>query len=152
MVKPLTSLFVLTVASFLTLGACRQSAERKAANTIARGELLVAKKDYRRAALEFRNAVRLQPQNADAYYRLALAQAASHDLSGAVFSLRRATELDPHHRDAQLKFAELMSRSPNPDVLKDGERRLLSAVDQSSNDLEAVTALAATELRLGKET
>ena len=79
------------------------------------GAALLAKKDYGRAALEFRNAVKVMPKDAEPYYQLGLTYLASGNARNGVAALRHATELNPKHAGAQLKLAELMTTSQNQD-------------------------------------
>ena len=51
---------------------CNRSPQAKEAEYLKRGAALLAKKDYGRAALEFRNAVKEMPKDAEPYYQLGL--------------------------------------------------------------------------------
>jgi tetratricopeptide (TPR) repeat protein len=88
------------------------------------------KKDYARAALEFKNAARLAPHDAEPPYWLGLASLDSGDYRSGVALLLRAIELDPRHTGAQLKIAELSSGASPEEfggtVLELAERRLSS--------------------------
>jgi len=54
------------------------------------------------AAIEFTNAVRLDPNFADAYYQLGRAQIALRQGRSAFESLTKATDLKPTHVEAQV--------------------------------------------------
>ena len=108
------------------------------------------KKDYGRAVLEFRNAVKVMPKDAEPYYQLGLTYLASGNVANGIGSLRRATELNPKHAAAQLKLAELMTTSQNQDILHDAVGRLESILTASPDNIEATDTLALAEWRLGK--
>jgi tetratricopeptide (TPR) repeat protein len=86
------------------------------------------KKDYARAVLEFRNAARLAPHDAEPPYWLGLASLDSGDYRNGVAFLLRAIELDPRHTGAQVKIAELSSGASPEEfggtVFELAERRL----------------------------
>src|SRR6516225_9766847 len=114
-------------AGILPVG-CNRSPQAKEAEYLKRGAALLAKKDYGRAALEFRNAVKEMPKDAEAYYQLGLAYLASGNAGNGIGALRRATEIDPKHAGAQLRLAELMATSRNQDTLRDAVGRLESVL------------------------
>ena len=111
---------------------------------------LAAQKDYVRAVLEFRNAIRVLPTAAEPYYQLGLAYLSSGSSVNGIVALRRAAELDPKHAGAQLKLAELMITSRNEDVLREAAVRLQSILTASPENLEATNNLALAEWRLGR--
>lgn len=109
------------------------------------------KRDFGRALLEFRNASKVMPQDAEPHYQMALALLKAGSPSNAVAELRKATELNPKHTAAQLKLADMMTTSRDMSVLQDAETRLERIVaDSSPNNLEATDTLALAEWHLGK--
>ena len=65
------------------------------------------KGQYGDAAVEFRNALRLESRFVDAYYQLAQASLAQHDWSAANASLEKAILLDANRLDARLDHGRL---------------------------------------------
>jgi Tfp pilus assembly protein PilF len=72
------------------------------------------------------------------------------DAQSAVESLQRALRIDPNHNPSQIKIAELMALQPQMDIVQEAERRARAALDAAQGNVEAITALALAELRLGK--
>ena len=70
------------------------------------------------AIAEYRTAIRLQPDHADAHSNLGCALQAKDDLDGAITEWRTALHLQPDHADAQrnldiaLMALPLFSRQP----------------------------------------
>ena len=139
---------VLT-AGVLAVG-CNRSPQAREAQYLKRGAAFIAKKDYARAVLEFRNASTVMPKAAEPYYQLGLAYLAGNNPTNGILALRRAAELDPTHVGAQLKLAELMTTSRNEDVLRDAALRLESILAAAPDNLEATNTLALAEWRLGR--
>lgn len=110
----------------------------------------MAKQDYSRAFLEFRNAVQADPASAEAYFQLALASLANKDARNAEVWLRKATELDPKHRDAQVKLAELLSTGHYRERVDESARRVREVLAVTPSDVEAANILAGAEWRLGQ--
>src|ERR1035437_3389018 len=138
-------------AGLLAVG-CNRSPQAREAQYLKRGAALTAKKDYGRAILEFRNASKAMPKDAEPYYQLGLTYLAAGNIRNGVVALYRATELNPKHAGAQLKLSELMttSQNPNPKVLQDAVGRLESLLTASPENIEATDTLAMAESRLGK--
>ena len=54
----------------LTTSGCQTTPQAKEAKHLQRGEALMAKQDYSRAMLEFRNAATVMPKDAEPHYRV----------------------------------------------------------------------------------
>lgn len=141
----LTALALVTI----TLVGCATSPQAKRNKYLARGKTLIQKKDYARAILEFRNAARAMPTDAESYYQIGMAYLATNDLRTGYAALRKAVELNPKHRDAQMRLAQMLAMSGDPALLKDAESRLRLLMEDGTVDAETLNALAFTELRLG---
>ena len=120
----------MTIASCLVLlvlllGSCAKDPEKAKAKYLASGQSYMKKGRYGDAAVEFRNALRLDPRFVDAYYQLAQADLAQHEWRAAYGSLEKAIELDPSRLDARL----------------DRGRLYLAARDFTDAEVEASTIL-----------
>jgi cytochrome c-type biogenesis protein CcmH/NrfG len=87
------------------LGCSRAPGEKHARFMKTAAELMESH-DYARAILNYQNAIQVQPKDAEARYRLALAFLAFGRPKDAVIALRQATEANPQHSAAQLKIAK----------------------------------------------
>ncbi|GEO80142.1 hypothetical protein ROR02_02730 [Pararhodospirillum oryzae] len=74
-----------------------------------------------KARIEYRNALRLMPTDAEVRYRIGLLEERTGNLRGAFQSFIGAEQQDPGHLPALLKLAEINILTDN---LDDGERRL----------------------------
>ena len=130
------------LAFVLVVSSCGKSTPAtQAAQYISRGQSRMAKKDYERAALEFRNAARLLPDSAEPPYQLALAYFDSGDYRPGIAFLLHAAELEPHHTGAQLKLEELRAGEGPGDVGADlldiANKRLKTILDAQQTDPNA---------------
>jgi tetratricopeptide (TPR) repeat protein len=98
---------VILLAGTLAISSCSRDPERAKVKYLAAGQKYMGKKQYGDAAIEFRNALRLDPRFVDAYYELAQATLAQHDWKSAYASLQKAIELDPNRLDARLDRGRL---------------------------------------------
>jgi len=98
---------ILLIAAAMLLGGCARDPQKAKAKYLAAGEKYMKQKQYGDAAVEFRNAIRLDPRFVDAYYQLAQAEWAQRDWRGAYASLEKAIELDPGRLDARLDRGRL---------------------------------------------
>lgn len=107
------------------------------------------KRDYRRASLEFRNAVQVTPQHAEAYYQLGKAYLAAGALQQSASALLKATELNPKHVDAQLTLSTLMASSRDRRAVSEAQKRLSGVLDLAPDNPDILDVLALTRFRLG---
>lgn len=148
--RPQHCLLLLTLAAAAGGYGCHTSPEAREAKFLKRGEALLAKKEYTKAMLEFRNAATAMPKDAEPFYRLGLAYLATGDGVNALRALHQATELNPNHKDAQLKLAQLMTVSRYPKYLQEAAARLESTFGDSPSNPEVMDTLAMAEWKLGK--
>ena len=132
------------------LSSCR-SPEAREARYLESGKQDVAKKDYSRAAIQFFNASRTMPKDAEPHYQLALVYLALRQYDHAVASLRTAIALNPKHGQAQLKLAELMILSNKKDRVELAEHEVEQLVTTMPPNAEVLDALASAEWKLGNQ-
>lgn len=114
------------------------------------GKQFLAKKDYSRAVLQFRSAVRANPKNVDAQYQLALAESGRGDQIAAYRALTKTLSLNPQHTDAHLKLAALLVTSSLAMHLEEAQEHAQVVLDASPGHLGALDTMAIADLRLGK--
>ncbi len=148
-----TRIFLVTVlcsiASVMWVG-CSRSPHAVSDRAVAAGKKLMAKGDYRRAVLEFKNAVQAMPGNSEAHFELANAHMATGDLVSAGSEYKRALEADPKNTAAAQKLAQVMAVVGDRPLVEEAERRLNALLDASPADVTALNTLAFAELKLGK--
>ncbi len=110
----------------------------------------MARKDYARAALEFKTAAQLTPRNPEIWYRLGLSCLQLNDAACAAQSLRNATDIDANQVDAQLKLATLYAASGQHELLVEGEKRIRRVLDLSPGNALAWQTFGILEIRLNK--
>jgi putative PEP-CTERM system TPR-repeat lipoprotein len=144
----------LVLFALIALGglasSCGRSPQAKEARFLSRGDAAMKKKNYSRAVLEFLNAVRIMPRDAEAYYQLGKADLAAGALKQSVIALRKATELNPRHVGAQLTLASLMAASRDPRALGEAQARLTSVAGLAPENPDLLDVLALVRFRLGK--
>jgi cellulose synthase operon protein C len=91
----------------LSLGCSSNPAARKA-KYLASADQYFAKEQYREAAIQYQNAIQVDPSFALAHYGLAKTLIQEKRWPDAHRELQRATQLAPGSIDAQLDLAELM--------------------------------------------
>jgi tetratricopeptide (TPR) repeat protein len=141
------AIVTLLLAALVALAGCSRKSDTA---LIENGKQFMAKKDYLRAALQFRNAIRANPKNAEAQYQLALAQIGFGDKISAYRALTKALDLNPKHKDAQLTIANLLVTSSSADDIKLAQEHAQAVLDASPENPDALDAMALADLRLGK--
>jgi tetratricopeptide (TPR) repeat protein len=135
---------------FALLCGCAVSTQAKHDKYLSRGKALLEKHEYSRAILEFRNAARIMPKDAEAYYQIGVAAEESGDIRTAVAFYKKALTENPKHAGAQFKMAQLMSLTLDKTMVQDSETQLKALKQSSPASLEVLETLAFAELRLGK--
>lgn len=95
------------ISVVLVLSSCARDPQKAKAKYVDLGKQYMKQGQYGDAAIEFRNALRLDPRFVDAYYQLAQTHIAQQDWGPAFDSLEKAIELDPSRLDARLDRGRL---------------------------------------------
>jgi tetratricopeptide (TPR) repeat protein len=143
--RALVVIFALAFA-----GACTQRADVRKVKFMENGRRLYDRGDYSRAIIQWKNAVEIANGDAEPYYWLGMGYMGAGNIPYAVDSFRRAAELNPKHAAAQLRMAELLTLSNDPELLQDALKRL-QIVLNTSPSASALDAIALTELKLGND-
>src|SRR5580693_4032434 len=99
--------FVFLLAVLLAvLPACRSTARARA--QVEKGNQYFAQKQFAAAESEYRQAIQINPDFPDSYYRLGLLQIQQEHPTAANQSLARAVELAPGNLDARLHLGDLL--------------------------------------------
>ncbi|MEO1688120.1 MAG: tetratricopeptide repeat protein, partial [Pseudomonadota bacterium] len=99
---------LLASAGLVVLLAACDSAEERAAQHLERGFALQQEGKPGKANLEFRNVIKLQPENIEARFAIATFQKRRNNIRGAVGQYRSILELDENHVPARREMAEIM--------------------------------------------
>ncbi|MGC1989849.1 MAG: tetratricopeptide repeat protein, partial [Candidatus Acidiferrales bacterium] len=121
---------MVVVFAAAALSSCMRDPQKAKAKYFAAGQGYMKKGQYGDAAIEFRNALRLDPRFVEAYYQLAQADLARHDWSEAYGYLEKTIELDPHRLDARLDRGRLYLAAREFDKAED-EANLILKQDPS---------------------
>jgi tetratricopeptide (TPR) repeat protein len=99
--------------------SCSRDPQKAKAKYFAAGQNYMEKGQYGDAAIEFRNALRLDPRFVEAYYQLARVDLAQKNWGAAYASLDKAIELDPSRIDARLDRGRLYLAAKQYSLAKD---------------------------------
>jgi tetratricopeptide (TPR) repeat protein len=131
------------------LAGCNTSPAAKEATALKRGKALLEKKDYARALLQFKTASQAMPNDAEPYYQMGLAYSGLVNIRAAADAFRQATELNPKHAAAQLKYSELLMSTRNKEFVQEASKRLQQVLANEPGNAEANNTLAIAEWELG---
>lgn len=96
------------IALSLLLASCATNPEKARLKYLQKGDAYMKQKQYASAAIEYRNALKVDPRYAEAYYQLAQADLAARDAQGAYNALGQAISIDSNRLDARLARAGLL--------------------------------------------
>lgn len=146
--RRLTVLAIGILAFGIGVG-CNRSPQEQEAKYLKRGQEYLKNKDYSRALLDFRNATKAMPTDAEPLYQMGLTYLASGSSVSAVSAFRKALDLNPKHAGAQLKLAELMAATTDRDLLTKAVGNLQDLLAAAPANAEADDSLALAEWKLG---
>ena len=92
----------------LAAGACTSDPQVKAQKYVASGDAYLAKHENNRALIEYKRAVQVRPEWADAHYKLAKVYELEGDAPNAYHEYARTGDLDLSNTDAQVKAGLLL--------------------------------------------
>lgn len=133
----LTSAMLLVLVS-LSLSAC-DSQEEKQAKYISRGNQLFEQGDFAKARIEYKNAARIKPSDAEVRYRLGLVDEAENNLRGAFGHFLAAEQQDPKHYLAIKKLSQYFLAAEHYDEVQKRINVLLAALPEDA-DTHALSA------------
>ena len=114
---------------------CSPDPAKAARRYIASGDAYVAKHQYREAVIEYKNAVKQQPQLAEAHYKLAQAYTASREPVKAYGSFARAADLQPTNVDAQIEAGSILLAAGEFDMARTRAELALTVQPQNPTAL-----------------
>jgi tetratricopeptide (TPR) repeat protein len=97
---------LIIVATVLVVSACANKAESKK-SYFDRGMKLFEQGNYTKARLEFKNVLKIDPKDADAYYMFGLLEEKEENWQKAFSLYLRTTELNPEHIDAHIHLGTI---------------------------------------------
>jgi cellulose synthase operon protein C len=137
---------IVSVVALTALAGCTPP-EQKAKGYYESGQKYLEQKDYVKAALEFRNALKVKQDYADAWFGMAQVEENDKNWNLVAGDLQKVLEIDPKYIKARLALARLMMLSGNFDAaLKNAN----TALDQDPKDVSVHAMKAAILLKQKK--
>lgn len=137
-----TAILVSTFAISLLLAACAANPEKAKLAYLTKGEDYMKKAQYASAAIEFRNALKIDPKYAEAYYQLAKASEAQGDLKTAYGALNQAMSVDPSRSDIRLAHGAFLLAIRNPQYYSDATSDAEFVLKEDPKNMDAHRLLA----------
>jgi tetratricopeptide (TPR) repeat protein len=108
------------------------------------------KKDYNRALLRYKAAIKMAPKDPEPYYQMGLAYLEMGDQRACVIALKKSLDVYPKFTKAQLKLAEMMTVSSDTEVVRQAEKYARLASETEKDNADAIATMALAQLRLGE--
>jgi cellulose synthase operon protein C len=139
------SVFAVVFAGTILVGCT--SPEEKAKAYYESGQSYLENKDFVRAAIEFRNALKLNEDYADAWFGMAQIEEKDRKWNVVAGNLNRVLEIDPKHLQARSALARLLLLGGNAD---EALRQVDLGLQNNPNDQGLETLKAAILLKVGR--
>jgi tetratricopeptide (TPR) repeat protein len=136
---------ILAVMALCLVGCTRDPNARKQ-KYFQSGQRFFEKGKYPEAAIQFNNAIQIDPTFAEAHYQLALSYLKLQQLSRAYQELNRTVELDPKNYKAQVDLANLLISAGS---FKEAKTHLDLLIEQNQDNSDVHMALANYQAGIG---
>jgi Tfp pilus assembly protein PilF len=130
-------LYVLVLV-LVSLPSCASKEEKKAEH-LKRAKQYIEKNELRKAVIELKNVVQLDPQNDDAHYTLGETYLKLKEGREAFKAFSRAASVNPDNLEAQLKLGQIFLLGRNPAEARKKADLILS---KSPKSIDAMTLLS----------
>lgn len=130
---------IIVTSLLLLLSAC-DSPEQREAQHLEKGQALAADGELAKAAIEFRNALKINPTNVAAKFMLAEALEKQGNLPAALSTYQDVSLQDGEHRPAQIKLGQFALMNGDPIA---AERYADKAISLAPEKADAYTMKAA---------
>ncbi len=104
---PLTAVLAIAVTLVIAAG-CARDPEVTKQRYLESGQQYFVKSEYREASIQFRNALKIDPDFVEGHYRLGLTYLQLKDWRDAYQAFDTVVRQDPNHLEARLELAELL--------------------------------------------
>lgn len=133
--------FVLVVAAALLLSfsACKGDPTVKKQKYLESGNKYQERGQFREAAIEYQNAIQIDPQFAEAHYKLAHTYVALSNWTAALQELQKAVSLQPSNIQAQVDLGNFYLGVRN---VKEAEQVAVALLEKDPNNADAHALMA----------
>ena len=141
---------MLNLSMLIAVGCTQESAEQKSTRLKGQASAYFEQGKYREAVIEYKNALKVAPADADAHYRLGLTYlklGTRTDIQQAFQELSETVRLDTSNKDAHLKLGSLLLMAKEPAQSREHADSVLAT---ASNDKDARSLRGASFLAEGK--
>jgi tetratricopeptide (TPR) repeat protein len=129
----------LAIAALLWLGGC-DSPKDLEAKYVASGKALYESGDLAKAAIEFKNALQIQPASLESQYYLGLIAEKQNKFDAASAAFQKVADADPHNFEANRKAGQYALMAGNADGAK---RYAKALITQAPDKADGHTLMAA---------
>jgi cytochrome c-type biogenesis protein CcmH/NrfG len=133
----LSWLFILALL-FFSLPSCASKEEKKAEH-LRQAKQYVEKNELRKAVIELKNVVQLDPKNDEAYCTLGETYLRLKEGRDAFQAFSRAASVNPNNLEAQLKLGQIFLLGRNPE---EATKKADLVLSKSPKNIDAMTLLA----------
>jgi len=125
------------------LAGCSRDPEKAKNRYLESGKRYMQQNKYQEAAIQYRNALKIDPRFVEAYYQLAQVDQRMEQWNDAFGALQHAIELDPARLDARLSLGSLYLAAHN---YKQAEEQASDAISRQPSNAAAYQLLGAVQM------
>lgn len=144
-------LLFATLVSLIAAFGCAGDPDAEYAEFLESGKQFMESGEHARALIQFRNAVALKPEEAEAMFQLGRAYAAQRNYQQAYASFMRASTLDENHAGAQTAVSEILVALGDAAMVDDARSRLENILAANPDNTDARFVLAAAKAKTDRE-
>ena len=128
----------------LVAAGCTMNPRRRELQFVRSADKYASAGDFNRAIIQYRNAVKIDPNSADLHYKLGQALFQDGQYQQSVDEFLKASQLNPEHVPTQLALAGLyvLAGRKSPEFFDDAIRATQSILDKHPDEVEAQVFMA----------
>ncbi len=138
-------LFLCGMVAYLAMGMGCASKEEKEARHYAKALEYIENKELKKAVIELKNVVQLNPQNDTAYYTLGETHLKLKQGRESLEALSQATTINPDNLEAQLKTGQIMLLGQKTKTAREKAEYILKKAPDHINALVLLSGVQAQE-------
>jgi len=139
---------LLLAGSLIALAACSRDPNVRKQKYLESGKRYVGKNQYREAAIQFGNAIQIDPRFAEAHYQLAQTLLKMQQWNPAYLELEKTVSLEPQNYRARIDLANLLITGRDVKQAQEQTDALLKAQPNNAEVHAAVANLLAAQENL----
>jgi len=142
--------FTMTSVLAVSLASCGGAEDRKE-KYLEKGKIFLEEKNYKKARVEFKNVLQIDPKYAEAYFYMGKLEEENREPIKAVSNYKKALDLYPKHTESKIKLAKIFVIVGTDEYIAEAKKLLAEINAELPKNIEANLISATIEYKVGSK-